>query len=86
MENNLNQKLIMAVKIGYLEGVQRLLIEGANPSWKDEDGASALDWIILFADSEIDKALKNSMAPYKESKDAHDKWAESVREFYRGRT
>ena len=82
MENNLNKKLIMAVKIGYLEGVQRLLIEGANPNWKDEDGASALDWIILFTDNRIAKALNNSIAPYKENKDKYDEAVKSTQEYF----
>ena len=40
----LDEKLIRAVKIGYLEGVQRLIVEGGNPKVKEKDGASAWDW------------------------------------------
>ena len=72
MENNLNKKLIMAVRVGYLEGVQRLLAEGADPGWKDEEGVSAWDWVELLPldvnNSNIKKMIKNSMVPYEEAK------------------
>ena len=60
---HLNKQLIIAVKIGYMEGVQRLLIEGANPNWKDAEGASALDW--AKSRPTIRNVLEKSMASYK---------------------
>ena len=65
MENNLNKKLIMAVKVGYLEGVQGLLIEGADPNWKGEEEASALDWAKSRGEVDIKDVLEKSMVSYK---------------------
>ena len=44
----MNEKLIIAVKIGYVEGVQHSLVEGGDPNAKGQDGASALDWANLI--------------------------------------
>ena len=91
MENNLNKKLIMAVKVYYLEGVQRLLIEGADPNWKGEEEASALDWIDALPDDDdkdivinIRRVIESSMASYKTVKEKQDKVQEEKSEFYKG--
>ena len=77
MENTLNEKLIIAVKIGYLDGVQKSLVEGADPNAKDNQGASAIDWAkLLNVASEIKNALKAVNLSYEDKKKEAAKSAE----------
>ena len=42
MSEELNKKLIIAVRIGYLDGVQRLIVDGADPKTVNDNGDSVL--------------------------------------------
>ena len=70
MNEELNKQLIRAVKIGYWDGVLRLLVEGADPKWKDKDGASAINWAyVLSSPSGIINALEAVGRSYTEEKE-----------------
>ena len=48
MSKSPREKLIMAVKVGCLDSVRRLLIEGASPTKKKKGEKSALDWALMM--------------------------------------
>ena len=66
MNNELNEKLIRAVKIGYLDGVQRLIVEGGDPNAKGKDGESALNWANIIGNSNIINILEAAGKSYDE--------------------
>ena len=57
MSNELNKKLIRAVEIGYLDGVQRLIVDGADPNTKNEDGDTVLMMASLYGNISIANVL-----------------------------
>ena len=68
MGKDLNKQLVMAVKIGSQSQVERLLVEGANPNAKDEEGQSALNWAkALPASNAIKSMLDASTKSYAEA-------------------
>ncbi len=83
MSDNLTEKLIRAVKIGYLEGVQRLLVEGSDPNAKGQDGVSALGWANIISDTDIKKILEAVGKSYEKEKEARDKRAQALANYRR---
>jgi len=54
---DINNELIMAVKNGDVEKVQRLIEQSANVNAKRENGWTALRWAAFFGHKEIVKLL-----------------------------
>ena len=59
MSDKLNEKLIVAVKVGWLNEVQRLLVEGADPQMPaDEEEKTAWEWAELDGKTDIIQVFK----------------------------
>ena len=72
MTIELNEKLIIAVKIDCPEEVQRLLVEGGDPNATGKDGASAWDWANIISNSKIIKLLESAGMSYEKEKERKD--------------
>ena len=76
--DELNEKLIRAVKIDCPVEVKRLLVEGGNPYAKGKDGACAFDWADINNKInnpnalEIMKALEAVSMSYEKAKERNN--------------
>ena len=81
MKNKLNQQLITAVKIGSQSHVERLLVEGADPTAPGDDGANACDWAKVSSLPDIHKMLEDSIKSYSQEREKHQKLQKGAAEY-----